>query len=213
MHKTDPCKFITWFKNGLLLHKHRIKKVLPVVSCGSPRSQHRCLPAKARGPPDEGQVAGSGSGCCTPPLSCNTYNISTWHHIKAKEKEEHMLKQSIFAILTGLLWSHLPYIINQPLQTFGVLQATLKHNECTRSNLPLALWPWVKVKVVQTGRVVAPNIIPSLKQISSHVPGCWPTLKVYFIKSHSEIDLASALTNQHVMAASKFSWTQPRNLR
>ena len=60
-----------------------------------------------------------------------------------------MLNWSIYAILIGLLWCHLAYIIN-PLQMLGILHDTLQQNDCTSSSFPVILWPWVKIKVIQT---------------------------------------------------------------
>ena len=44
-----------------------------------------------------------------------------------------LVQQSIFAILTGLLCSHLPYIINHH-KYFELLHANLEHTDCTSSS-------------------------------------------------------------------------------
>ena len=81
-------------------------------------------------------------------------------------KEELMLIWSILASLTGLLWSHLPYTNHHG--TFELLRATSQQNDCTSSNFAIILWPWVKVKVIQTGIIlkslVVSSIISSLKK-------------------------------------------------
>ena len=62
---------------------------------------------------------------------------------KEKKQEEQMVKQSIFAILMGLLYSHLSYIINHhPTSEF--LHATVRHNDYTSISFPVTLWPWVQ---------------------------------------------------------------------
>ena len=55
------------------------------------------------------------------------------------------------------------------------------------------MWSWVTIKVIETGiklySLVVFSIIPSLKQISSHVSLHITMLNVYFIKSHQQSSL------------------------
>ena len=57
-------------------------------------------------------------------------------------------------------------------QTSELLHATLQQNNCTISSFLLTLWPWVNIKVIQTGintRVDMFSIIPIMTQIASQV--------------------------------------------
>ena len=66
--------------------------------------------------------------------------------LKRKKQEERMYKPSTFAILTGLLRSRLPYIINHHEHFSCFMQP---YN--TMTTFTVSLWPWVNVKVIQTG--------------------------------------------------------------
>ena len=63
-----------------------------------------------------------------------------------------------------------------------LFHSTLQQNDCTSSSFPIALSPWVKVKVIHSGIILqslaVSSIIPSLKQIDSKV-SCRPMVEVY----------------------------------
>ena len=74
-----------------------------------------------------------------------------------------MLKWSIFTILSDF-FSHLPFVMNHH-----------KHLSCfmtTASSFPVILWPWMNIKVIQTGiklqSLVVFSILRCLKQTSQH---------------------------------------------
>ena len=63
------------------------------------------------------------------------------------KQEEQMLKWSIFAITYKAVSQSSP--LNN--QTSELFHAALQHNDCTSSSFPVTLWPWVNIKVIQTG--------------------------------------------------------------
>ena len=67
-------------------------------------------------------------------------------------QEEEMIKWSIFAIPRGLLHthSHLPYIFNHH-EHFSCFMQLYNRMTTHFYTFPVSLWPWVNIKVVQTG--------------------------------------------------------------
>ena len=91
--------------------------------------------------------------------------------------------------------SQSPSLHNQPSE---LLHATLQQNDCTSSGLHITLWPWVSIKVIQTGiklkNLVLSSIIPRLKQIRSQVSWHTTILNMYIIIStqFSPLNIACA---------------------
>ena len=89
---------------------------------------------------------------------------SNVNFFKKSKQEEQMLKRSIFAALTGLLHSHIPYLCSQPSRTSKLLNTTLQQNDCTNSSFLVIMWPGIKLQIL-----VVFSIIPTLKQIGLSV--------------------------------------------
>ena len=95
-----------------------------------------------------------------------------------------MLKWSIFGIY------------NKPFWLLRLLYATLQQNDCTSSKFFITLWPWVKVKVIQTHikrwRLVISIIVPALNisiQFAT-LPGAWH----YIVSTRTGWPTVSTLT-------------------
>ena len=76
---------------------------------------------------------------------------------------------------------------NQPSWTFKLLHATFQQNDSTNYSFSMTLWPWVNIKIIQTGiklrSLVVSSIIPSLKQIGLQVSWHRLMLNISFTKS------------------------------
>ena len=85
---------------------------------------------------------------------------------KEEQQEEERNAEYIFAILTGLLSSHLCYIINH--HYFGLLHATVQQNDCNVSSLLVNFdFEWQSKTLKLVSNCPVSFIIPSLKETGS----------------------------------------------
>ena len=57
----------------------------------------------------------------------------------------------IFIYLIYRIFFASSFLRNQPSQMFWLPCAILEPNDCIIPVFPITLWPWVKVKIIQTG--------------------------------------------------------------
>ena len=114
---------------------------------------------------------------------------------KNKKQEEQMLKRSIFARLSGLLGSHLLYIINHDEHLSCFMQLFKRMTAWVPAFLQSCDLEWTSrsFKLEWNCSLVVLSITPSLQQIGSQVSWHMTMLNVCFIKSHLQSSLPRIL--------------------
>ena len=100
-------------------------------------------------------TGGSEEGWTCDSASCRTENPThSWLSYSSpdcnstKNEEKEQISNNPY---TPYVQGFFSVIADQRSWTFELLYATLQQNDCTSSRFPVTLWPWMNIKVIQTG--------------------------------------------------------------